>query len=317
MNLEVLIQNNSTSIQVDIGGVPGPQGTPGTPGAPGTPGTPGAPGAPGTPGAPGASGSDATVTEANVLAAIGDGTRIGAEFMPSAFPVSKIILGNASAITLDPGELAGDGNNNVVIGDGSTLGGVRLMKDVPLPSQHALGMDSLGGKTQDVQSKFVEIGRIPVTAAQNNGTCSVRVSMDCSVGLFDVLNITELGLNFKSPTQAPGLYNVYLTPTAPASRNDGYIWKGTIDIFILDLLADVSLAQIGIFTKLNVMGVPTTSGTVMGSSKLPTDPAISGPQLITIGTATDIVFGVWVKTSNSNLEGSLSYSARWAYSFLA
>jgi hypothetical protein len=230
--------------------------------------------------------------------------------------VNSITLGDASAITLALNALAGDGAGNIVIGDGVTLGGIRLMKDVGVPSQNFLAAQAFnpaGGP-----SYFLEIASIPLTADQVSLSLALALGIEVDVMLSSTANITELGICFIAPGQTPGLYAMYFVSTAPASRNDAYSFRsGGINIGLIDFVGEITQAQIAPGGDMMIATCPATPGNVTGvkfsSGDLQFD--FVGPQPITLGVATEIKFGVWIKTSNANLAGSMGVKARWVYSF--
>jgi hypothetical protein len=241
--------------------------------------------------------------------AVADPTRIGAEYMPESLPTSGISLGDSSAVILPLGRLSGDGAGNAVVHNNSTTGGIRLMQDVALPSQHAMAFINDFGAAQ---TYFLKLGEIPLPASFLVEGAQLQVAFDVVADLYNFTNLTDLALNFRAPGQAPGDSTHFPAPVSPASLNRTHSYKGVVILNFTTLVgADMSCSS---DSKAVCSSYPTTAGSPSSGSLAAVFDFATDPYVI--GVAGVLEFGIWVKKSSVALVGAISASAKWTYKYL-
>jgi len=238
------------------------------------------------------------VSTADVLAAL-----VGANV-----PVASIQLGDTSAVTLPEGSLGGDGDGGAVIHDGETEGGIPLMKDVPLPPQHAfIAVDSLG--VLATASAFIKFGEIALTADQAVDGTEIDIGVDIDIALISTLNLTDLAFNVRAAGQNPGDSTHWPAPATPASDNKAHSWHGNASVTLgVSVGANLSVSGADPIVVCNyptTAGAPVTKSTA-GVFDFATDPLVSG-------VAAVLELGVWIKTSNPALAGVIQGKVKWVY----
>lgn len=236
-------------------------------------------------------------------------TKISKDYMPEQIE-SQIQLGDTSGVALPVGQLGGDGTANVYIHDGSTTGGIRLMRDVPMPSQNScLFTHTLA--TPSSAAKFVKLGEIVVPAAYavNSGGINLNLEVACMPS-DATINLSEFGVALRMAGQAADESLIFSAPSAAAATGLVHDWS-IFEYFIFAEGDNLALYNSG---KYRVTRYPSVSGNVTGMTG---SASVLGAEFAPAGQDMTLEIGIYIATLNPALAGHLDAKARWAYQLVA
>ena len=195
-----------------------------------------------------------------------------------------------------------------------TLGGHKLMRDAPTPSQHNMLFvpETFGASENEA---FFELGQILVPAANVvMDTPSILLGLDLSITVNSNTNpLTTLALNIVGPGQTLGQSLMWKAPILPgAATNLGvYNFEGVTQLGFL--IANTKPTLLG--SGLGFFRIPGTSGNIVGQ-EVGSDMDISNDGYWTENADAVLRLGVYAHTNSAKLDCTLYIKAKWTYKFV-